>query len=165
MCHFFTITQSACLWAINNLPLTRLLKKIKDNLPRSIFIRLPKKIGVMKIRSSRSSLFNHIYRGYRKPTNVLSFYYGPDYGEILVCPEIVRKEAREQGNSYKYQMTWMVLHGIIHLAGIHHEESRAIATKAAHIENRVLKQLGIERNPKSKVQMSNQAQSSKFKTF
>lgn len=64
-----------------------------------------------------------------------------DYGEILVCPEVIRREAKKQGNTYKYQFTWMVLHGILHLAEIHHERSPKMAKRVAALEKRVLRKL------------------------
>lgn len=65
----------------------------------------------------------------------------PDYGEILVCPEVVRREAREQGNTYKYQMTWMIIHGILHLAELHHERSKKAARRVELLERQILNKL------------------------
>ena len=126
----------------SNLSVSTLIKKIKESLPGSLRVKLPKEIGVVEIRPSQSSLFNKIYRGRKKSTNVLSFYYGSGYGEILVCPEIIRQEAKKQDNSFQYQMTWMILHGILHLAGVHHENSRALAKKAELIEQKILGKIG-----------------------
>ena len=86
-------------------------------------------------------LLNRVYLKKGKLANVLSFRYGLDYGEILVCPEVIRREAKEQGNTYKYQMTWMILHGILHLAELHHEESKRVAQRVEALEKRVLHKL------------------------
>ena len=113
--------------------------------------RLPEEIGIVKIAANKISLLNQIYRGHKKPTNVLSFSYGSDYGEILVCLQIIRQEARKQGNSYQHQMTWMILHGMIHLAGLHHESSRRLAKQVEQLETMVLSRLASKKNSKSKV--------------
>lgn len=111
---------------------------IRKFIPQTLQKRLPKEIKIVEISESKSRKFNREYRKKNKPANVLSFLYGSDYGEILVCPEIVQKEAKKQRNSYKYQMTWMVLHGILHLAGLHHEKSRNTAKIIEKLEQRIL---------------------------
>ncbi|TSD04701.1 MAG: hypothetical protein Greene071436_79, partial [Parcubacteria group bacterium Greene0714_36] len=56
------------------------------------------------------------------------------------CPAIIRAEAKTQNNSFEYQMTWMIVHGMIHLSGLHHEESKVAEKKFSRIEHKVLKQ-------------------------
>jgi len=93
---------------------------------------------VKEITPKQALRLNLAYRKKRKPANVLSFRYGPHYGEILVCPEVIRHDAKMQGNSYKYQMTWMILHGMLHLGGLHHEKSHGAELKSGKIEREVL---------------------------
>ena len=107
-------------------------------LPISLKNKLPHKIIVAEVDKRESQRLNRKYRRKDKPTNVLSFRYSPEYGEIIVCPVVIRKEAKEQGNTYKYQMTWMILHGILHLAGIHHEGLRVKAARFEKLEKRCL---------------------------
>lgn len=116
-------------------------RKIVNSLPLSLRKKLPKKIVVAEINMKESRRLNRIYRDKDDAANVLSFRYGPDYGEILVCPEIIRREAKKQGNTYKYQMTWMVLHGMIHLAGVHHEQSQKVAIGVENMEQKLLHKL------------------------
>lgn len=116
------------------------IKKIR----RAMGIRikkLPRDIAVVSISSIVSKRLNLIYREENRSTNVLSFRYGKEYGEILVCPEVVRKEAKAQKNSYEHQMTWMILHGMLHLAGLHHESSKASARLAEKLEGKILRKL------------------------
>lgn len=116
-------------------------KKISVLFPTSICRRLPKDIAVIEISLPESEKLNLIYRGKRRPTNVLSFRYDSAYGEILICPDVIRKEAKKQGNSYRFQMTWMIVHGILHLAGVHHERSLQQARRVEKIEEQILGQL------------------------
>ena len=113
-------------------------KDIVKNLPVDIQRRLPKEIVVIAVSEQESLKLNSRYRNKRKPTNVLSFLYGPAYGEIILCPLVIAKDAKKQGNTQVFQMTWMVLHGMLHLAGLHHEKSRVIAEKVERIEQEVL---------------------------
>ena len=117
------------------------LKDIVKYLPADIKKRLPKEIAVIAVSEQESLKLNRRYRNKRKPTNVLSFRYDDTYGEILVCQAVIHYEAKKQGNTQVFQMTWMVLHGMLHLAGLHHEKSEAMARKITHIEDAVLQKI------------------------
>ncbi|MBI2122123.1 MAG: rRNA maturation RNase YbeY [Candidatus Sungbacteria bacterium] len=119
----------------------KLLQRIKKNLPAAVRIKLPRKVAIISIEEKESRELNLAYRDKNKPANVLSFLYSPEYGEIIVCPAVIRKEAKEQRNTYRYQMTWMIVHGIIHLAGIHHEKSEIMRKKFERIERSALGKL------------------------
>lgn len=132
----------------------KLAKKVRQLLPHILSNKLPKEVAVVEIAPKTSRYFNQRYRKENKIANVLSFYYSPDYGEILVCPEVVRREAKKQGHTYKYQMTWMIIHGMIHLAGIHHEGSQKSVKQAERLESLILDGLAGKRSSKFKVQSS-----------
>jgi len=118
-----------------------LYKKFVKVLPFTIRKRLPREIKVVEISKSESKSLNQKYYRKNRPANVLSFRYDKDYGEILVCPEVIRREAKEQGNAYKYQFTWMILHGMLHLAGMHHERSKTMADRMHRLEEELLKKI------------------------
>lgn len=67
--------------------------------------------------------------------------YGRDYGEIIVCPEIISKDARKHGNTQVFQMTWMIVHGMLHIAGMHHEASARMENRVDATESRILRSL------------------------
>ena len=117
------------------------IKKIVKSLPKYLQKRLPRRVSLRIIKSKESRRLNRLYRKKNKPTNVLSFRYDSSYGEILLTPEVIRKEARSAGNSYAYQTAWMIVHGMIDLAGVHHEGSKVIAKKVEALEKKILKKL------------------------
>lgn len=119
----------------------KIFARLKRLLPGVLRKKLPRRVRIVEIDEVRSRALNLRYRKKRKPAKVLSFRYGPDYGEILVCPAVIRREAQMSGNAYKYQLTWMVLHGMIHLAGLHHEKSAPSSQKSVQVEQRMLKKL------------------------
>lgn len=112
--------------------------RLRRIVPISIVRKLPRKVKLVDIGGAKANFLKHKFFGGKRSANVLSFRYGPDYGEILVCPAVIRKEAKKQGNTYEYQMTWMILHGMLHLAGMHHESSRQAARNIFKLEQRVL---------------------------
>lgn len=116
-------------------------KRIVKNLPQAIRRRLPEEISVVSVSAVKSRALNRQYRKKNKAANVLSFYYAKEYGEIIVCFSLIRSEAKKEKHSFQYQMTGMILHGMIHLSGLHHERSVATAKKVAKIEQIVLKKV------------------------
>lgn len=112
---------------------------------------LPKRYGELTIRivaDAESRALNHHYRGKDKPTNVLSFQGGPGVlGDLVICADVVAREAREQGKTARAHWAHMVVHGCLHLQGYDHEQD-AEARRMEAREIRILKTLGFE-NPYS----------------
>ncbi len=117
-------------------------KRIVKYLPQATRSRLPAEISIVPVSAKKSAALNRIYRNKRAPANVLSFLYGKEYGEIIVCPVVIRREAKKQDHSYRYQLAWMIVHGMIHLSGVHHEKFAAIAHRAERLEKQILNKLG-----------------------
>ena len=113
--------------------------KIQRLMAPALRKKLPKTVAVVLIDAKKSATLNAVYHGKRKATNVLSFRYDNTYGEILICPAIIRKEAKKQGNAQAFQMTWMIVHGMLHLAGVHHEKSEAAERNVERMESAILK--------------------------
>ncbi|MBU6414677.1 rRNA maturation RNase YbeY [Patescibacteria group bacterium] len=128
-------------------------KKLVKYFPRYIKKRLPKEVAVINISAKESRRLNRLYRKKNKPTNVLSFRYGKDYGEILLCSEVIKKEAKQAGNSQNKQMTWMLIHAMLHLGGVHHENGARQEKRFAKLEGLILKCVLAE-NSKFKIQKS-----------
>lgn len=114
------------------------LKGIVKYLTQVVRRRLPVEISVVSVAEKESRLLNRRYRKKHKTANVLSFRYSKEYGEIIVCPSLIRREARKQKHTYRYQMTWMILHGTIHLSGLHHETSATTARRTEALEQKIL---------------------------
>ncbi len=76
------------------------------------------------------SRLNATYRQKKGPTNVLSFpcdlpdavaLETPLLGDIVICAQVVNREALEQHKSLEAHWAHMVVHGIMHLLGYDHE--------------------------------------------
>jgi probable rRNA maturation factor len=96
---------------------------------------------------------NHDYRGQSKPTNVLSFPFEvPDevedchlLGDVVICADVVEKEARQQGKTHTAHWAHMIVHGACHLLGYDHiDDAEAIIMEK--LEVKILAQLGFK-NP------------------
>lgn len=97
---------------------------------------------------------NRDYRGKDKPTNVLSFPSDlpPEIeeailGDVVICLEVVRKEALEQDKSFEDHLLHMAIHGTLHLLGYDHMEEDEAETMES-LEIKLLADLGVD-NPYS----------------
>jgi len=87
---------------------------------------------------------NARYRERDHPTNVLTFVYDdvePLTGDLVLCVPVVRREAREQGKTFRAHCAHLVIHGMLHLQGFDHERD-AEARRMEAREVRVLGRLG-----------------------
>lgn len=91
---------------------------------------------------------NRDYRGFDKPTNVLSFPAGPTpprtplLGDLALAFETIGREAETDAKPFDHHLTHLVVHGVLHLLGYDHEtddEADAMET----LETRILAGLGI----------------------
>jgi probable rRNA maturation factor len=106
-------------------------------------------LGVRVVGSAESRRLNARYRGRDKPTNVLSFPPAPlpgsdarPLGDLVICAQVVRSEAREQGKPLEAHWAHLVVHGALHLIGYDHERA-AQAKRMERREIAVLRRLGF----------------------
>jgi probable rRNA maturation factor len=94
---------------------------------------------------------NGAYRGFDKPTNVLSFPAPPHatvagdprtLGDIIIARETVLREAAEQGVPPLHHLQHLVVHGLLHLLGFDHgTDDEAVVMET--LETRILASVGI----------------------
>ncbi len=96
-----------------------------------------------------SARLNREFRGRDAPTNVLSFPFEappgvPDrhLGDLVVCADVVRREAREQGKPLADHWAHMIVHGTLHLLGYDHVRPEDAAVMEP-LEVRLLAALGV----------------------
>jgi probable rRNA maturation factor len=123
---------------INNL--TR--KKIDPDWVKKIVRKTVKLAGVSFDSLELSVVFldkgemrkiNQTYKGKKKSTDVLSFQLDLGYnkkeeklkqnyigGEIILCPEVIAKNARENKVSFEHELGFVLSHGALHVLGWRH---------------------------------------------
>jgi len=91
------------------------------------------------------------FSGSNKETNVLSFSPDPNetdennnfVGDIAICVDVIKKEAKEQNKDFLDHLLHLFVHGVLHLLGYKHGSDRE-ASKMEQIEKSILSKLGIE---------------------
>ena len=85
-------------------------------------------------------------------TNVLSFPVealpgvpkeAHPFGDIVICPPVVEREATTQGKTLEDHFAHLVVHGVLHLHG-HDHKSDAEANVMEQLETEVLATLGVK---------------------
>ena len=90
---------------------------------------------------------NKEYRKIDRPTDVISFAFEDDFegenkivhnssmrrdlGEIFICVDVMKRQAKEYGHSELREMSFLFTHGILHLLGYDHmkEEDEKVMFK------------------------------------
>jgi probable rRNA maturation factor len=111
---------------------------------------LPGEITLRLVDALESRRLNHQYRGKDYATNVLSFGYDPELlaadggvmGDLVICAEVVAREAAEQGKPPLAHWAHLVVHGCLHLRGFDHEGDADAARMEAR-ETAILADLGF----------------------
>jgi probable rRNA maturation factor len=112
-------------------------------------------IAVRVVKSAESRELNRLWRGKDKPTNVLSFpapqqdrrgkprEFRLPLGDLVICAEVVRREAGRDGKKIEAHWAHMVVHGALHLVGYDHERGHRDRMKMERREIAVLKGFGF----------------------
>ncbi|RIY34536.1 rRNA maturation RNase YbeY [Psittacicella gerlachiana] len=110
-------------------------------------------ISVTYVTPEYMQELNYQYRGKDYATNVLSFEFMGDehetqalgfteLGDLIICPPVLEREAKEQEKPLAHHWTHICLHGLLHLLGYDHiepEEAEEMESK----EKELLAKLGI----------------------
>ena len=101
------------------------------------------------VDEAESHELNLTYRGKDRPTNVLSFPFEcpdemelPLLGDLVICRQVVEREAAEQEKPLMAHWAHMVVHGSLHLLGYDHIEDDE-AEEMESLETQIMQGLGF----------------------
>lgn len=109
-----------------------------DRLRRSaeVLLRLTghgtSELSLLLISDPAMQELNRHYRQKDKPTNVLSFPMqegreipdGALLGDIVISVDTAAREAKELKIPFRKRLDWLLIHGLVHLLGYDHEQSK-----------------------------------------
>lgn len=122
-------------------------------------------VNIKFVSSAEIQELNKTFREIDKPTDVLSF---PNFdfekgkkeilaedvsvedglvnlGDIAICKEIAKAQALEYGHSYKREVCFLALHGLLHLLGFDHIEEKD-AKLMERLADKILKKVKVTRD-------------------
>lgn len=109
-------------------------------------------VTIRGVTAAESQTLNKQYRGKDTPTNVLTFTYPVDEQfktgtehDVCICLDVVEHEAPEKNISLQDWTRWVVVHALLHVAGMDHERSSQEAVAMAAAEKTILNAVtGVE---------------------
>ena len=110
-------------------------KKINLNLKQ-----LKKYISLALISKNEIKKINKLYRKKNRVTDVLAFKLNTKevLGEVVICLDIAKKQAREKKKSLRSELKLLTIHGFLHLLGYDHEKSLIEAERQEKKELEIL---------------------------
>jgi probable rRNA maturation factor len=121
---------------INNLSGFKINKKNFSTVAKKVLLgenERIKSLSLAFVDKEEIKKLNKKYRGKNKSTDVLSF--GEDskcqipnsefnyLGEVVICPAVVKENAKKYGAPFSREIIKVFVHGILHLLGYDHEAS------------------------------------------
>jgi probable rRNA maturation factor len=109
---------------VNNLTKRRVDKEFLKKIAQKVLAKEKRReleLSVALIGQKRIKELNKKYRKKNRPTDVLSFKFD-DFGEVVICPEEVKKNAKKYRSSFRQELARVLSHGILHILGHHHDD-------------------------------------------
>ena len=125
--------------------LTKQVEKIFEHFCRRKILKKSdlRDVIVVFLDEKPAKKVNYGFRQKNHANDVLSFdSISPDsYGELVICPQVIRKQAKEHGLSFQEELLYMVIHGWLHLLGFDHETSQKDARIMFQIQDEIFEKL------------------------
>ncbi|MGB9988279.1 rRNA maturation RNase YbeY [Pseudoduganella rhizocola] len=110
----------------------------------------PAEFTIRFVDAEEGQALNREYRGKDYATNVLTFAYNegeeiaddePTRADIILCTDVLQREAAEQKKSVEEHTAHLVVHGVLHAQGYDHEDDEE-AAEMESLETELLATLG-----------------------
>jgi probable rRNA maturation factor len=89
---------------------------------------------------------NRVYRGFDKPTDVLSFKISaePLIGQVFICYTIAVEQAEKADKKAKDEIALLLVHGILHVFDYDHSNKNE-ENDMQDLEKEILSKVGVKR--------------------
>jgi len=110
----------------------------------------PAELTIRFVDAAEGQALNRDYRAKDYATNVLTFAYNegeeiaddePTRADIILCTDVLEREAQEQGKTLEEHTAHLVVHGVLHAQGYDHDDDTE-AHEMEQLERDILESLG-----------------------
>ena len=100
-------------------------------------------LALVFLEKKPAQKINKEFRGKDYATDVLSFESmdPASLGELVMCPEVLKRQAKEHGLTFQKELGYMLLHGVLHLLGYDHETNEKDAKEMFDLQDSVFDKL------------------------
>lgn len=103
---------------IKQYPHSSLYEEIKQAILGSRY-----ELSLVFVGRTRAKTLNSTYRHKTYTPNVLSFPLTKSAGEIVICPAVIKSEAKKFNLSPRGYIAFLFIHGCLHLKGYDHGDT------------------------------------------
>ena len=147
-----TVQHQAAGYSLNS----RKIKRLSDWLLVQCGVQ-DHNVSLLLTDDAEITRLNAQYRNKNKPTNVLSFPFSEgadaslaslpvkELGDIVISVETALRESIEYNQTLYERMSWLIVHGMLHLLGYDHERSASDEKEMFKKENELLHKLNTFR--------------------
>lgn len=104
-------------------------------------------VSLILVDNEEIQRLNRLFRGFDKPTDVLTFECDEEEeeiaGEIMISVEMAVNQAAQAGHDTASELAWLVSHSILHLAGYDDETPEGLA-EMIELQREIMSALNIE---------------------
>lgn len=117
---------------------------------------LTQELTLVFLDKKAAQKINFEFRAKDYATDVLSFdsMDPSSFGELVLCPEVLKRQSKEHKLTYQEELGYMLLHGILHLLGYDHEVGEKEAAQMLGLQDdifeKLLKKVATAKPTKSK---------------
>ena len=107
-------------------------------------------LSILLVGDEEMRGINAEYRGKDRPTDVISFAMSDGQfpglnedilGDVVISLDTARNQAVERGVSIMHEVSFLLIHGILHLNGYDHERSKPERLKMEKKERELIEEL------------------------
>lgn len=105
--------------------------------------RLRLELTIVFLDPKDALAMNFQYRKKKYATDVLSFDgdFQESFGELVLCPQVLKKQSLQHDLSFRQELTYMLIHGVLHLLGYDHETNEKDAQRMFHIQDSLFEKI------------------------
>jgi probable rRNA maturation factor len=121
-------------------------KLTKELLARKVLSQAQSKLEltIVFLNQVPAKKLNFSFRQKNYATDVLSFpgdQAQGSLGELILCPQVLKAQAKEHEMSFQAELGYMVIHGVLHLLGFDHEQTEYQAKKMFRLQDQIFDKL------------------------